>query len=439
MKKILVIAFLGISFTLRAQTANKKEISLQQAIQIGLQNRNDLKAEKINTNLAKNNIIQNKKAWIPELKAEGNVQYNTQLSPTFIPKGFLGFDEGGLVALGAKSTSAFGLSLKQIIFKPGINTDVKLAKVNLALQKEKIRSNKIDIKNNIATAYLNVLLKKLQVQIAKNEEIRFETYKNLAEGKYKNGTLIKNDYLRAKLDDKNAKINTKTAEQNYELAKVFLKYQMNIPKETSIILTDSIGHLSFIPLNKNTILPLKNRTEIKQLKLQQQQNSLQIRKIRQNALPTVSFIGYYAQSYQNQNFHYDESKWWAPNSYIGLQFSIPLTENISNKSNIRKQEWQRQQLKLQLKQEQSDIHYQVQKAATDLQNTTENMQSAKANYKLSQIIYKNQQKQSAIGVFHYSDLLDTEKSLNKAEQNYIQTVYDYMMAKIAYRKALAEF
>jgi outer membrane protein TolC len=439
MKKLIVMLLCGLSVPTFGQTNQTLTLNLQEAIKTGLQNRYDLKAKQYDINLAENKLNKNKKAWIPDIEAEGNIQYNTQNQPTYAPKGFAGLTEAEVISFGAKNASTFGLSLMQPLFKPGIHTDVQLAKTNLALQKEKIQGSRIDIKNNIATAYLNVLLKKLQYNIAENEEKRFETYKNLAEGKYNNGALIRNDYLRAKLDEENAKVNTQTAQQDYKLARVFLKYQMNVPVETQIILTDSIGNISFNALGKNAAQPLENRTEIKQLKLQQQQDGLQIKKMRQNALPTVSLVSYYAQIYQNQDFHYEASKWWAPNSYVGLQFSIPITKNFSNKNNIREFKLQQQQLDLRLQQEESDISYQVQKAAADLENATENMQSAKANYNLSQTIYKNQQQQFTIGVFHYSDLLDTEKSLDKAEQNYTQTVYDFMKAKIAYRKALGEW
>jgi len=64
------------------------------------------------------------------------------------------------------------------------------------------------------------------------------------------------------------------------------------------------------------------------------------------------------------------------------------------------------------------------------------MQSTKANYDLSNIIYLNQKQQYDLGSLLYSNLLDTEKTLNTAEQNYIKAVYDYLMAKINYDKAL---
>lgn len=438
MKKILLIALMGLTLTLQAQTKDSLSISLKQAIKVGLQNSSDLKAKGYNVDLAKNNLNKSKKVWIPTIKAEGNAQYNTQLPPTRIPKGFLGFKEGGLITLGAKSTSAFGLTLDQPIFKPGITTNVKIDKVNIALQEEKINGNKITLKNTIAMAYLNVLLKKLQYQIAKEEENRYKEYSLLMKGKYENGALIKNDFLRAELDYKNAKVKTATTKQNYGLSLQKLNYQINIPKETQLVLTDSIGHIDFKNMQLQSTFDVDNRTEIKQLQLQQQGADLEIKKMRQNALPTVSLQGYYAQMYQNDNFRYNESKWWAPHSYIGLNISIPITGNFSNKNNIQKYQLQQNQLKYQLKQQRETIQYQVQKATIDLQNSQQNMQSAKENYALSQDIYKNQQQQFAIGVFNYSNLLDTEQSLRKTESNYMQSVYEYMRDEIAYLKALGE-
>lgn len=438
MKRLILIMILCFPFMGFSQSKTLT-LSLQDAIQKGIANRYDVKAESFNAYLAKNQICKNKKMWIPKISAEGNIQYNTQVRPTFVPKGFVGFTEPQMLSFGAKNQSTFGLSLNQTLFKPGIGPNVKIAKENLALQKEKIRGDKIEVKNAIATAYFDVLLKKLQVQMAQKEENRFETYKTLVKGEYENGVLIKNAYLRAQLDYKNAHIKTQKMQQNYRLALTYLKYQISIPADTKINLSDRIGKISFLKKNTQSKQFLQNRTEIKQLLLKQKENKWQLKRVRQNALPTVALVGYYAELYQNQNFHYEESKWWAPQSYIGLRIDIPITANFSNKNNINKQEIQGKQLEMTLKQRKEDIRFQIQKAETDLQNAQNNMQTAKNNEQLSQTIYKNQQQQFKLGAFQYSDLLDTEKSLHTAEENYIQAVYQYMIAKIAYRKAIGEW
>ena len=121
-----------------------------------------------------------------------------------------------------------------------------------------------------------------------------------------------------------------------------------------------------------------------------------------------------------------------------MKISIPITQNFRNKNNIAQFRIQKEQLKAQLEQTKSDIHYQVEKTETDLDNARQNMQAANKNYQLSQKIYNNQEKQFQVGAFQYSNLLETERSLHRAEKNYIQKVYAYLNAKIAYEKAIGE-
>jgi len=52
------------------------------------------------------------------------------------------------------------------------------------------------------------------------------------------------------------------------------------------------------------------------------------------------------------------------------------------------------------------------------------------------VIYQNQKQQYDLGSLLYSDLLDTDRSLNHTEQNYVKSVYDYLVAIINYQKAL---
>lgn len=440
MNKIIITLSLicCIPFVGFAQSENKLQLSLEEAIEKGIENRFDIKADLYNVKLTENQITSYKKAWIPNLQAEGNAQYNKDLKPTVVPGEFTGSSEPSLLALGSKSTTTLGLSLEQPLFKPGINADIKIAKANRDLQQEKSRGTKTEIRNTIAQSYLNVLLKKLEYKIAQKEEKRFKNYKVLAEGKYNNGTLIKNNYLRTKLDYKNAKINTKKIKQDYDLSLENLKYQINIPTKIKLSLSDDINHISLIETTLKQDQAETNRTEIKQLKLLQQENKLEIKRARQNALPSISFVGYYAQLYQNDHFHYDESKWWAPQTFVGVKLSIPITENFRNKNNINAKHIKQDQLAMDLKQKKADVRYQVQKATNDVQDDLDNVEASKSNYELSQNIYENQIKQFDIGSFNYADLLETERSLSKAEQTYIESVYEYLKATLSYQKAIGE-
>ena len=65
-------------------------------------------------------------------------------------------------------------------------------------EQEKNKQDENTIREQIAFAYLNVLLRDLQNKIAGNDEQRYKEYAEVAEGKYKTGTLIENDFLKAK-------------------------------------------------------------------------------------------------------------------------------------------------------------------------------------------------------------------------------------------------
>ncbi len=436
--KLVLIALVLLSFTGYAQQSAELKVGLQEAIDLGLKNRYDLQADQYNLLIADNELSKSKKEWIPEISGAGNIRYSPQIQATFIPGGFFG-NEPGLVSLGAKSTTIFGLDLNQTIFKPGISSDIKIARNNVELEKEKKRQNENYIREQIAQAYLNVVLRDLQNKIATNDEQRYKEYAQVAEGKLKAGSLIENDYLKAKLDYENAKVETLKAKQNYQLALENIKYQINVPAETELTLSDSLNSASFLLEQLPTNYDVTKRTEIEQLTLQQQNNKLQIVRSKQNALPSVSLYANYSKQFVYTNFDYTLSQWWSPFSYLGLRLSVPITSNFKNRNTIRENEIRSIQTDLNLKQKQADINYEVQKASSELSNSLKNMNIAKSNYELSQVIYKNQKQQYDLGTLLYSNLLDTDRSLNTTEQNYVKAVYDYLVAMINYQKAIGNY
>src|ERR1700744_2090350 len=118
MKKIIsLLLVLASVFTYAQQAASNLSISLQKAIDMGLKNRYDVQAHTYNIAVASNSVNKSKKEWVPDISGSAMARYNPQIQATYIPSGFLS-PNPGLVALGAKIVSVFGLDLNQNIFKP---------------------------------------------------------------------------------------------------------------------------------------------------------------------------------------------------------------------------------------------------------------------------------------------------------------------------------
>jgi len=434
---ILVMLLMSCLKTALAQQDTMR-ISLTQAIEYGLKNRYDMQASNLNIDIANNQTNLLKKNWLPDISGSGNARYNTRLPSTVVPPGFGGGTTERVVQLGTKNNTYFSLDLSQAIYQPGLQNDIVIAANNTELEKEKNEQNKRDVRFTIAQAYFNVLLKQLLYTISKESENRYKEYYEIALEKFQIGTLIESDFLKAKLDYKNAKIATVNANQDYTLSANNLKYLLNISSTTSLTLVDNLN----VPTTLNDLNiesgTGENRTEIKQLRIQQIGNHLQVRKANILFLPTISFIANYTTQFQANNFEYF-TKMWYPYNYLGFKMSLPITGSIKNSNVIRDGKLKAKQTEFNLKQKIADIDYEIHQTKTNLMDGIGNLQTAKENYELSKEVYELQKQQYLIGAVLYSTVLDTQNSLNIAEQNYVNAVFNYLVAKLNYEKAINKF
>jgi len=438
-KSIYILVIVAICSSLSAQNDSLK-LSLDQAIQLGLSNRFDVKGNHLNIDIAKNRLIKSKKELLPDLSANGKLIYYGQLQPSIIPAGYLGFTEPMKIAIGMKNNTSLALDLNYTIYKPGLNTDIKIASNSLKLEEERSNKSDINIKVEIAEAYDNTILKSLQYEIARKNEIRYKEYYDLTKGKYINGAILESDMLLAELDYKNAIASVEKQKQDYMLSTKNLKYKINLPEQAVVILTDSLYSPDEADLND--VLSgdaLTKRSEIKQLGIEQAGNELQLKKAKQNYLPSLSIFANYTQFYQGPKFDYSNNFFWAPVNYIGVKLSVPIMGNIRNINSVKEYKLKSVQTDLTLKQKTADIQYEVQETLTRLNNAIRNLVTAKDNYLLSQKVYELNKQQYDSGSFSYEKLLDTEKSLSATEQEYISAVYSFLIAKINYQNAVGNY
>jgi outer membrane protein TolC len=440
MKKIIYFFFIAVFCNSISAQNDTLKLTLNQALQLGLANRFDIKGNHLNIDIARNRLIKSNKELLPDLSANGKLVYYGELQPSIIPAGYLGFTEPKKIAIGMKNNTSFSLDLNYVIYKPGLYTDIKIASNNLALEEESNNKSDINIKIEIAEAYDNTLLKSFQYEIALKNENRYKEYYDLTRGKYGSGVILESDMLLAELDYKNAIASTEKQKQDYMLSTKNLRYKINIPDQTVIILTDSLH--SSEEADRSDVLAadaLTKRSEIKQLAIEQAGNELQLKKAKQNNLPSFSLFANYTQFFQGPAFNYSNNFYWAPVNYIGVKLSLPLIGNIKNINSVKEYKLRSAQTDFILKQKTADIQYEVQESITRLNNARQNLVTAKDNYQLSQKVYELKKQQYDSGSFSYEKLLDTEKSLSATEQEYISAVYSFLIAKISYQKAIGDY
>jgi outer membrane protein TolC len=439
MKKIIYILVIAVFCSSLSAQNDTLKLSLDQAIQLGLANRFDVKGNHLNIDIAINRLTKSNKELLPDLSLNGKLIYYGQLQPSIIPAGYLGFTEPMKITIGMKNNTSLALDLNYTIYKPGLYADIKIASNNLLLEEERNNKTDINIKVEIAEAYYNIMLKLLQYEIARKNETRYKEYYDLTKGKYTSGAILESDMLLAELDFKNSVAASEKQKQDYVLSTENLKYKINIPGQTVVILTDSLhsdeAGISDVPSTD----ALTNRSEIKQLAIEQAGNELQLKKAKQNYLPSLSLFANYTQFFQGPEFNYSNNFYWAPVNYVGIKIAVPITGNIKNANSVKEYKLKLAQTDFTLKQKTADIQYEVQESLARLTNARQNLVTAKDNYLLSQKVYELKKQQYNSGSFSYEKLLDTEKSLSATEQEYISTVYSFLVAKISYQRAVGGY
>ena len=438
MKKLVVLLFIVIAINVDAQKPQPMTLSIQQAVEIGLNKRYDTRYNKIDIAISDNKIGERKKEWLPNIEVSSDIRYNTRLQTTVLPKGFDAFGNGSNnITLGTKNQSSFYLDLTQPLYRPGLTTDIDIAKKEYALASEKNVEKETDIKLEIVQAYLNAIIKHEQVKFAVFAKERYRSYLKIARAKNKLGVSIENDLLKAELDYKNAEFSLLELQNNYKLATSQLKFNINISDEKELILADSIGSSKVDSLQLVSNLPI-DRTELRQLKIEGDINSLKLQKAKLYAYPTVSFYANYTSLFQSDNFNYLQNEFWNPYNSIGVKLSIPITGNIKNQHVIKESKFKIEQDHLKLLHREAELTNEKNMSMTELKNSFLSLHSAKDNLELSRKIFKIQLKNYALGTIAYTAALETETSLRTAEENYFKAIYNYLLSTLNYQKAVGK-
>ncbi len=244
-----------------------------------------------------------------------------------------------------------------------------------------------------------------------------------------------------RIEVKNAALSLRKARQDYNLAIQALQYRMGVPQsnllELSQNLTEILQDTLIVPAAPESLgtPDVSARAELRaeDLNLRTQQltenRELAVRR------PTQSAYGNYSVLQLSEKFNPLLSGTWYPFNYLGLHLDIPIFDGrqvrlASGDYRIR-QELSRNTLE-QLRQ---DFTYEIQNALTTLYQSRLDITDALANVALARQVLETDLFRYEKDVLMLSELNNTQATLQNAENNYLTSVYNYLVALVRYRKA----
>ena len=445
---ILLLIGLGLS----AQT----EMNIDRCIDYALKNNPSLKSAKLDEDNARAEINAVMGIGLPQINASAGMNYNfaipSQFLPDFISPAVYGvlfgeqlLEERDLGApqvfaaqFGVDYTAQAGLSASQMIFNGSYFVGLEASRVYSDLIKEQTQQTEADVKANVKKAAFAVMvnterLSLLDASIRQIDKLIAET-----EALYDNGFVEKTDIDRLKVNRNNLRVEKQTAQNLIDIAMMGLKFQMGMPLDDQLIITDSLVETRVDPASLRKVkVEYENLPEYRVLKVQEKLSLLDLRNKRVQRIPVINAIASYGANAGATTFGdaFDFENNWFENGLVGVSLQWNILDGFTRKNRIEQAKIQNQKVQIGINQLQQSIDLQVNQAARNLSTSYEAVQVQKENVELAEEVLRVSTIKYREGVGSNLEVSTAETELETAQTNYYAALYQLLVAKVDYERA----
>jgi len=406
-----------------------RELALEEAVNIGLENAPLIVARIGDYVAAQQRVSQALAPLLPQLTGSGS--YGRQR--------FINTIGGG------DNTSDFGsasVTASQLLFDFGRTWAAKdVAKSSAEALKEILEAQKLDIAQLVKTQYFTLLLSKRLVQVNLAALDRAEVNLRSAKGFFQVGTQPKSFVTRAEVDVANGRVNVIRAQNAVNLARVALNTAMGIAVNAPTEVKDLLAYQEF-PTNRDLLVSeaLRNRPEYRQVKAQADGALASVRQTFRDFFPNLFGSGTYGvvgvtgvppASSRTSGFIDSGNQW---NVGLTLSWSIfdggaRIARYKEAKANVEAAQARVRDTELQIWQNVEQSYLNLGEAEERIGAAQKAVESAEENYQLARGRFD-------AGVANIIELTDAQLALTQAQSDEAQALSDYRIAIARLERAL---
>ncbi|WP_210518232.1 TolC family protein [Hymenobacter terricola] len=254
-------------------TTGTMPLSLQQAVNYAVQNKSTLLATRLGEATAAAKVGEIKSAGLPQFNVSATTSDNFKLQKSLVDFSALGGGSSATPLTAADiaaaqsgqtvnikpitlpstpqppSAFAFGLqyagnasaSVSQLLFDGSYLIGLKAAKVYTELARKQTQQAEIDVVEQVSKAYYSTLVARSRLSLLSRNVQRLDTVLYQTNQTFKAGFAEKLDVDRLRVQRNNLVVDQQKAQRLTELSVALLKFQMGLPQQQVIQLTDSLG------------------------------------------------------------------------------------------------------------------------------------------------------------------------------------------------------
>ncbi|MGH7317362.1 MAG: TolC family protein, partial [Candidatus Rokuibacteriota bacterium] len=407
-----------------------RELTLEEAVNIGMENAPTIVARIGDYVAAQQRVNQALSPLLPQLTASGSYGRARSISSL----------------TGASTHGDFGstsVTLSQLLFDFGRTWAAKdVAKSSAEALKEVLEAQKLDISQLVKTQYHTLLLSERLVEVNLAALDRAEVNLRSAQGFFQVGTQPRSFVTRAEVDVANARVNVIRAQNAVSLARVALNTAMGIAVNAPTEVKDVLAYEQF-PIDRETLVSeaITNRPEYRQVKAQANAADAAVRQTFRDFFPNLFGSGSYgvtgvtggpAFGSRSTNGFVDSGNEWTVG--LSLNWSIfdgggKVARHKEAKANFEAAQARVRDAELQVWQSVEQSYLNLGEAEERIGAARKAVESAEENYQLARGRFD-------AGVANIIELTDAQLALTQAQSTEAQALSDYRIAIANLERAL---
>lgn len=411
-----------------------KQWSLKNCIQYALDKNIQLQQDKISLQESEEEVRSAKAALFPSLSF--NTGQNIVNRPFQEQSAMVNGTE--IIESNNKTTynGSYNLSAQWTVWNGNKRlNNIKQQKTNRNIARLNVSEAENTLQEEIARLFIQILYADESVAINKatleGSQATFERGEEL----FNEGSLSKADLAQLEAQVSNDQYQLVTAESTLRSYKLQLKQLLELDgsQEMNLILPqpDDLQIMALLPSKEDVYqTALLTRPEIQSGKLSIENAKLSLSSAKAGYMPTISLSASTSSMTNNasqNNWAHQMKYGW--NNMIGLNISIPISDQRQTKTAVRKARLQYNASLLTLSDIQKTLYSNIENAYLDALNAQQQYKAAGAKLKSSQLSFDMVSEQFNLGMKNTVELLTEKNNLQSAQQQCIQAKYMALLSR----------
>lgn len=437
---------LAICLSITPLRAQDNSFSLKEAVDYAIKNNINVKNAQLDAVAAEARIGEVKATGLPQIAANANLTYNMIIQKMIVPANT--FDPTAsadappmVLAFGIKNNGSASATLNQLIFNGSYFIGLKAAATYRELAQKSTTQSRVTVAEAVTKAYYSAQVAEERAKVLDYNISRVDTLMKETKAMNASGFVELLDVTRLEVQQNNLLAERQKVQNLIELSYNLLKYQMSMPLDQPIKLSDTIENLNLDQLKADSeykTVNYENRIEYSLLNTQEKLADLDIRNIRAGYLPSLHGSIGYGHNNGRTNFGDMMTSKWYNNSAISINLTVPIFDGFSKKYQIAQKKIAFDKVKNGQKLLQQSIDFETSQAGTNLKNAFATLETQKRNLDLAQEVVRVTKIKYKEGVGSNIEVINAESSFKEAQTNYFAALYDVMIAKVDLTKARGE-